>query len=146
MRGELGGWVVRWFGGWVPNHLTTQPPNHLPPPHPNPLPPGGEGICRDGLTQWHPAFLEMGNTLDECASRYRHFCQKYTPPRKEARPYHWGSRLLFGIEKPRRGQACHPTGQMNFPFVNPCQVSENPDLSGFAHTFVDANRAFPTFG
>ena len=30
-----------------------------------------ERLTDDGLTQWHPAFLEMGNTLDECADRYQ---------------------------------------------------------------------------
>ncbi|WP_414588786.1 hypothetical protein [Scytonema sp. PCC 10023] len=28
-------------------------------------------LTNDGLTQWHPAFLGLGKTLDECARRYR---------------------------------------------------------------------------
>ncbi|MFM6475974.1 MAG: transposase, partial [Dolichospermum sp.] len=31
----------------------------------------------DGITTWHPAFLSLGRTLDECATKYRGFCKKY---------------------------------------------------------------------
>ena len=104
-----------------------------------------ERLTDDGLTQWHPAFLEMGQSLDECASRYRNFCIKYTPPKKEKRAYHWGSRLLAGIEKPRRNRKYESPGQMNFGFAKGCQVSENPLVTGIARTFVSANRVYPTF-
>jgi hypothetical protein len=30
-----------------------------------------ERLTDDGLTQWHPAFLQLGSTLDECAQKYR---------------------------------------------------------------------------
>ena len=103
-----------------------------------------ERLTDDGLTQWHSAFLGMGDTLDECASRYRYFCIKYTPKKKEKRVYHWGSRLLAGIEKPRRNQKYESPGQMNFGFAE-CQVSENPSVTGIARTFVSANRVYPTF-
>ena len=76
-----------------------------------------ERLTDDGLTQWHPAFKEMGDSLDECAARLRNFCIKYTPPKKERREYHWGSRLLAGIEKPRRGQSYHSAGQYQFGFA-----------------------------
>lgn len=48
-------------------------------------------LTDDGLTQWHPAFLALGRTLEECAAKYRGFCRKYKPqPRPEKRS-HWGS-------------------------------------------------------
>src|SRR5512135_2952606 len=51
-------------------------------------------LTDDGLTQWHPAFLELGSTLDECAARYRRFCRAYQPPGKEkATTTHWGSKV-----------------------------------------------------
>ncbi|RMF68086.1 MAG: transposase, partial [Cyanobacteria bacterium J069] len=28
-------------------------------------------LTQDGLTQWHPAFLALGRTLDLCAAIYR---------------------------------------------------------------------------
>lgn len=107
-----------------------------------------ERLTDDGLTQWHPAFLEMGNTLDECAARYRYFCIKYTPKKKERRKYHWGSRLLAGIEKPRRGKEYHVAGQMHCGFLGGCQVSGNtkPGITEIAQDFVEANRGFQTFG
>ncbi len=36
-------------------------------------------LSNDGITQWHPAFLVLGRTLEECAAKYRRFCQKYRP-------------------------------------------------------------------
>ncbi len=33
-----------------------------------------EKLTDDQLTEWHPAFLRMGRSLDECAARYRAFC------------------------------------------------------------------------
>jgi len=36
-------------------------------------------LTQDGLTQWHPAFLALGKTLDVCAAAYRKFCQRYKP-------------------------------------------------------------------
>lgn len=38
-----------------------------------------------GLTQWHPAFLQLGKFLDECAKRYKGFCQRYKPKTKPAK-------------------------------------------------------------
>ncbi|WP_219725841.1 hypothetical protein [Cylindrospermopsis raciborskii] len=32
---------------------------------------------------WHPAFLALGKTLDECANIYKGFCQKYRPQPKK---------------------------------------------------------------
>jgi putative transposase len=33
-----------------------------------------ERLTDDGLTQWHPAFLQLGSTLEECVQKYRGFC------------------------------------------------------------------------
>ncbi len=33
-----------------------------------------EKLTDDQLTEWHPAFLRMGRSLDECAAKYRAFC------------------------------------------------------------------------
>ena len=41
-----------------------------------------ERLTDDGLTQWHPAFLRLGNSLEECALKYKGFCQKYKPKEK----------------------------------------------------------------
>ena len=56
-----------------------------------------ECLTNDGLTQWHPAFLELANTLDQCAQKYKEFCKKYKSKQKDSRKCHWGSKLLGGI-------------------------------------------------
>ena len=48
----------------------------------------------DGINEWHPAFLKLSTTLDGCAKRYEHFCQKYRDHSKAAPKCHWGSQML----------------------------------------------------
>jgi putative transposase len=64
-----------------------------------------ERLTDDGLTQWHPAFLALGKTLDICAAAYRKFCQNYRPKSKPERKNHWGSKLLAKIRA--RGKPKH---------------------------------------
>lgn len=56
-----------------------------------------ERLTNDGLTQWHPAFLTMGATLELCAVAYRRFCERYQPRPKPERRSQWGSNLLAKI-------------------------------------------------
>jgi putative transposase len=56
-------------------------------------------LTDDGLTQWHPAFLALGKTLDLCAAAYRKFCKKYKPKPKSEKRRHWGSKLLGKIRE-----------------------------------------------
>ncbi|WP_254955946.1 MULTISPECIES: hypothetical protein [unclassified Cyanobium] len=53
-----------------------------------------EGLAGDGLSEWHPAFLQLAPTLEGCARRYAHYCRHYRPRAKPARKSGWGSRLL----------------------------------------------------
>ncbi|MBE9145832.1 transposase [Planktothrix mougeotii] len=53
-----------------------------------------ERLSDDGITTWHPAFLALGENLEECAEKYRNFCYKYKPPEKQSKGFHWGSKLL----------------------------------------------------
>ena len=66
------------------------------PPTPDQPPPGAasERLEGDGLSEWHQAFLQLAPTLEGCARRYAHNCQRYRPRAKPARKSHWGSRLL----------------------------------------------------
>jgi putative transposase len=34
-------------------------------------------LSDDGLTEWHLAFLSLGESLNECAEEYRKFCERY---------------------------------------------------------------------
>jgi putative transposase len=53
-----------------------------------------ERLGDDGLTTWHPAFLALGEDLEECSRKYRDFCYKYKPQEKQTKGFHWGSKLL----------------------------------------------------
>jgi putative transposase len=107
-----------------------------------------EKLTDDGLTQWHPAFLRLGTTLEDCAQKYRGFCSRYQPKSKPAKKCHWGSRLLAGMvgsqqtgnrkgtERSERIQSspCPPVSQG-------CQVSESLEVSTVARQFIEANQA-----
>lgn len=96
-------------------------------------------LTDDGLTQWHPAFLGLGKSLEECAKKYRRFCQQYKPRAKTARGFHWGSQLLSGLKITRKGkQKCSP-GQLALPWEQ-CQVSKRPQVLEVAQKFIQANR------
>ena len=48
----------------------------------------------DGISEWHPSFLQQASTLKDCSKRYERFCQKYRHHAKGAPKCHWGSRML----------------------------------------------------
>jgi hypothetical protein len=73
-------------------------------------------LSEDVLTQWHPAFLTLGETLDECSARYRNFCRQYRPETKP-KPRDtsgWGSQRLPQLSRRWRSEP-----------------SESPVLPGF---------------
>ena len=74
-----------------------------------------ERLTNDGITQWHPAFLLLGKTLEFCAAAYREFCQRYKPKPKGERKNRWGSKLLKSIiegRKPKKKDKTSP-GQLS---------------------------------
>jgi putative transposase len=98
-----------------------------------------ERLTDDGLTEWHPAFLELGQSLDECAENYRQFCRRYTPKKKSANKSCWGSRFLPRILKgSRRKQG---GSQQRLPFA--LGVETEPSVvAEVTQQFVNANRAW----
>ena len=83
----------------------------------------------------------MGNTLEECARKYKGFCQKYKPKEKNLSKFHWGSRLLAGVHLEDKGSTSNPKkSKTRFP-PPPCQVSENEELTRVVRQFIQANRA-----
>jgi len=98
-----------------------------------------ERLTDDGLTQWHPAFLQLGRSLQECATRYRGFCEQYRPKPKPERNFHWGRRLLQGLAV-ARGQPQKHRGQMTLPWGE----WERPStMDAVARQFVGANALNP---
>jgi putative transposase len=108
-------------------------------------------LTNDGLTQWHPAFLQLGNSLEECARKYRGFCKRYNPKSKPARKCHWGNKLLAGLDlkggkrsgKPQTltTSSAPPTPSSPLNPNHRCQVSETPMVSAIAAQFIRANQA-----
>jgi len=94
-------------------------------------------LTDDGLTQWHPAFLGLGATLDTCCNRYRRFCLILRPKRKSARRSAWGRRLLVGIPKQQRHRR-DAGGQLSL-FDDPERCQAPPGLFTVARAFTAAN-------
>ena len=91
-------------------------------------------LTSDGLTQWHPAFLRLGKSLEECAKKYRRFCQHYKPKAKINRGFHWGRKLLLGLKITRKGKKKCSPGQLALPWEQ-CQVSTDPKVLEVALAF-----------
>jgi putative transposase len=109
-----------------------------------------EKLTNDGLTQWHPAFLRLGTTLEDCAQKYRGFCSRYQPKSKPAKKCPWGSRLLAGMVGSQQTGNRKGTGRNNEKIKSsPCppvsqqgyQVTESPEVSTVARQFIEANQA-----
>ena len=100
-----------------------------------------EQLTDDGITQWHPAFLELGNSLDECARKYKGFCQRYRPKKKKQTVNSWGSRR-YGQIKLSKTPKPTPLGQMKLPFAHhsPTTTIIQPDINQATLPFIKANR------
>jgi putative transposase len=90
----------------------------------------------DGITTWHPAFLSLGRTLDECAAKYRGFCKKYRPQPKPEKRNHWGSKFLSGMKPQPKGKKSSP-GQLKL-FWDDVSMN-NEEIQQVAAKFVKAN-------
>ncbi len=96
-------------------------------------------LTEDGITQWHPAFLAMGTTLEICAAAYRQFCKKYKTPPKPERKTHWGSKLLAELKI--RGKPKKTPGQKNL--WDEATVAEREEVEVVARKFIEANGFKP---
>lgn len=99
-------------------------------------------LTQDGLTQWHPAFLALGATLEICAAAYRKFCKRYKPKPKSERRNHWGSKLLAQIRARSRIKKKPSPGQTSLWEDWAIPAAEIRDV---AKTFVLANCFDPEF-
>ncbi|MEH1928521.1 MAG: transposase [Nostoc sp.] len=90
----------------------------------------------DGITQWHPAFLKLGKTLDECAAKYRGFCKKYRPQAKKETRNYWGNKLLLGLKAKAKVKKSSP-GQMRLPWDE--WEASNQEIEKVASKFIFAN-------
>ena len=105
-----------------------------------------ERLSDDGITEWHPAFLRLGESLDECAQRYRQFCRQYQPTRKVGdRRSAWGRQLLPELPSGKKAKVRESGPLLPFGQDFWCQVSEGQTLPEVvcqvARSFVKANWA-----
>ncbi len=104
-----------------------------------------ENLRDDEVTDWHPAFLRLGETLDQCAARYRRFCSRYLPRRKAGgRKSAWGRRWL-GDARAGASRKEGAFGQMGL--WPECQVQNGSALPEevveAAERFCRANSGWP---
>ena len=100
-----------------------------------------ERLTDDGLTQWHPAFLRLGSSLEECAQKYKGFCNRYKPKSKSPRKCHWGSKILGFANFFRSQGTKKATLQRSPKKPYPCQLIETELVGTIVRQFVEANRA-----
>jgi putative transposase len=106
-----------------------------------------ECLTNDGITQWHPAFLSLGESLEDCAKRYKGFCQNYKPRAKPEKKRSWGKRLLARMEtamKHKKRRKKTSPGQLGLPWER-YQVLNCPEIQEVAETFIAANT-YPVSG
>ena len=103
-------------------------------------------LTDDGLTQWHPAFLELGSSLEECAKQYQVFCHRYKPHTKPEKKKTWGNRFLTGITKGKGKTDAKKSspGQIILPGWEGYQVSKHPEIQQVAEKFIAANAYSPS--
>jgi hypothetical protein len=83
----------------------------------------------DGLSDWHPSFLQLAPTLTGCAKRYDHFCKTYRCKSKPIKTKQWGSKLIVllkgggtraqGNSKRHSKRHRHCIGQQSLPLNLP---------------------------
>jgi len=115
-----------------------------------------ERLTDDGLTQWHPAFLKLGDSLEDCARKYKGFCQRYKPKEKTTPTRcHWGSKLLAGVhlssalssstleqrkKASEKRNNLSPTPSLPYSPTS-SRVTESSELTRVVRQFIEANRA-----
>jgi putative transposase len=99
-------------------------------------------LTDDGLTEWHPAFLDLGATLEDCADAYHQFCRSYRPkPKPEPKP-RWGSKLLANLTPKKDAQKGNKAKKMS-PGQQPLwtePTTEPNEVDQVAAKFINANR------
>jgi putative transposase len=109
-----------------------------------------ERLGDDGLTTWHPAFLTLGETLDDCARKYKGFCQQYQPKAKSKKRFFWGNLLLPKLTKapPKGGEKKTknpPKKDEDAQRLWELWLENNPEIMAVAEKFIFANCYSPKF-
>jgi len=115
-----------------------------------------ERLGDDGLTTWHPSFLTLGETLDDCARKYKGFCHQYQPKSKSPKRFFWGNSLLPKLTKTPPKSREKKTGKESHKKSHQKKDDEaqrfwelwletNPEIMAVAEKFILANCFSPKF-
>lgn len=85
----------------------------------------------DGISEWHPSFLQLASSLKGCSRRYARFCQYYRHKSKGGSRCHWGSRMLKRLVEKGRGRQSKKNrvspGQQKLPFAFDIRLNQIPE-------------------
>ena len=85
-------------------------------------------LACDGISEWHPSFLQLESSLKGCSRRYERFCQKYGHHAKGGAKCHWGSRMLKRLVGSSRSKKKRVSpGQQQLPFVFDVRLNQIPE-------------------
>ena len=104
-----------------------------------------ERLGDDGLTTWHPAFLALGETLDDCAKKYKNFCHQYKPQPKSEKRFYWGNTLLPKLtkvpKKSKNTKSKNPPPKKDEESQQLWEIwlKNNPEIPQIAEKFIFAN-------
>jgi len=91
----------------------------------------------DGITDWHPAFLKLAPSLDECGRRYRNFCRKYRPQTKTKTPCSWGRSFIEVLKRSIKAKT--PTAQLGLGWCQVTKATLPLEIASVADKFTLAN-------
>ncbi len=98
-----------------------------------------ERLGDDGLTTWHPAFLTLGETLDDCARKYQGFCHQYQPKSKSPKRFFWGNSLLPKLTKtPSKSRERKP-GKENQNSLKKTPKKKDDEAQRFWELWLETN-------
>lgn len=113
-----------------------------------------ERLGDDGITTWHPAFLALGEDLEECSRKYKHFCHQYKPHPKPERRFYWGNQLLPKLTRRRKKKTNNNTKNKKnreqkkrddeAKKLYKQWQENNPEIVAVAEKFIFANCYNPT--
>jgi putative transposase len=105
-----------------------------------------ERLGDDGLTTWHPAFLALGEDLEECARKYKGFCYQYKPQEKQTKKSYWGNKLLPKLTRKKKSsneknKQNKQTKKVNEEAQQQYEIwrENNPEIIEVAEKFILAN-------
>ncbi len=87
-------------------------------------------LACDGISEWHPSFLQLASSLKDCSRRYERFCERYRHHGKGAPKCHWGSRILKQLVSHSRTRSKRKRispGQQQLTFAFDVRLSQIPE-------------------